>query len=48
MGKKDRRIASLKKETIRKLDARAISSDDLAKVHGGRKPPYTCNCPTSP
>ena len=46
--KKNRRIASLKKETIRKLD-----SVDLEKVHGGKlilqvpnRLPYTALCQT--
>ena len=51
MAKKNRRIASLKKETIRKLDAHVLSSDELGKVQGGvlnapKKLPYTANCPT--
>ena len=49
MAKRDRRIASLKKETIRKLAA-----DDLGKVQGGvlevrvvgGKLPYTAACLT--
>ena len=45
MTKKNRRIASLKKETIRKLEVSALSPDDLAKVHGG-KLPYTAPCQT--
>ena len=45
MAKKNRRIASPKKETIRKLDMPSLSPDELVKVHGG-KLPYTTPCLT--
>ena len=49
MGNRDRhnrrQKATLKKETIRKLDLPALSPDDLAKVVGG-KVPRTVACIT--
>lgn len=49
MGKKQDtrpRKPSLKKESLRNLDAIALSPDDLARVAGGYKGP-TCPCRTS-
>jgi hypothetical protein len=36
----------LAKETIRRLDARALSADELAQVAGGQCLKPSCNCTT--
>lgn len=55
MATRKRRRASLKKETIRRLDPQELSREDLAEVAGGAvnnspfivaKQPYTTQCIT--